>query len=75
MPRKLSRSIIDPSESLRAAQYVRMSTDDQKYSIENHAAAIATYADQRNLRIVRTYLDNGKSGLRISNRKGPSNPN
>jgi hypothetical protein len=28
----------------RAAQYVRMSTDLQRYSIENQAAAIAAYA-------------------------------
>ena len=28
----------------RAAQYVRMSTDHQQYSIENQAAVIATYA-------------------------------
>ena len=28
----------------RAAQYVRMSTDYQRYSIENQAAAIAAYA-------------------------------
>jgi DNA invertase Pin-like site-specific DNA recombinase len=70
MPWKRSPLIIDPSDGLRAAQYVRMSTDDQKYSTENQATAIAAYADQRHLLIVRTYLDNGKSGLRISNRKG-----
>ena len=29
----------------RAAQYVRMSTDYQRYSIENQAAVIATYAE------------------------------
>src|SRR5216684_8846935 len=55
---------------LRAAQYVRMSTDLQKYSTENQAAAIGAYADQRNLTIVRTYVDEGRSGLRINNRKG-----
>ena len=31
--------------SQRAAQYVRMSTNHQRYSIENQAAAIAAYAD------------------------------
>jgi DNA invertase Pin-like site-specific DNA recombinase len=55
---------------LRAAQYVRMSTDLQKYSTENQAAAIGAYADQRNLTIVRTYVDKARSGLRINNRKG-----
>ena len=53
---------------LRAAQYVRMSTDNQKYSIENQAAAIAAYATHRNLTIVRTYADHGRSGVRIDGR-------
>lgn len=52
----------------RAAQYVRMSTDHQKYSAENQAAAIAAYAAQRNMTIVRTYADHGRSGLRIDGR-------
>jgi DNA invertase Pin-like site-specific DNA recombinase len=54
--------------SLRAAQYVRMSTDYQRYSIENQAATIAAYAASHNLTIVRTYADEGRSGLRIANR-------
>ena len=57
-------------KALRAAQYVRMSTDHQRYSIENQAAAIAAYAQQRNLTIVRTYADEGRSGLRIKGRAG-----
>jgi DNA invertase Pin-like site-specific DNA recombinase len=55
-------------KSLRAAQYVRMSTDYQHYSTENQAATIAAYAARHNLKIVRTYADDGRSGLRISNR-------
>ena len=55
---------------LRAAQYVRMSTDYQRYSIQNQAAAIAAYALNHNLTIVRTYADEGRSGLRIANRTG-----
>jgi DNA invertase Pin-like site-specific DNA recombinase len=57
-------------KALRAAQYVRMSTDFQRYSIQNQAAAIAAYAQQRNLTIVRTYVDEGRSGLRINGRSG-----
>lgn len=53
-----------------AAQYVRMSTDYQKYSIENQAAAIAAYAQVHGLEIVCTYRDEGESGLRIKNRTG-----
>jgi DNA invertase Pin-like site-specific DNA recombinase len=52
----------------RAAMYVRMSTDHQKYSTENQAAAIEKYAGQRNITIVATYADEGKSGLTIDNR-------
>jgi DNA invertase Pin-like site-specific DNA recombinase len=58
------------SNALRAAQYVRMSTDYQRYSIENQAAVIATYAKMHQLSIVRTYSDKGESGLKIKNRAG-----
>jgi len=53
---------------IRAAEYVRMSTDHQKYSTENHADAIRHYAATRGIEIVRTYADAGKSGLRIDGR-------
>lgn len=55
---------------VRAAQYVRMSTDRQQYSIQNQAAVIGAYALAHNLAIVRTYSDEGESGLRITNRAG-----
>ena len=57
------------SQMRRAAQYVRMSTDLQKYSTENQADAIRVYAADRGLDIVRTYVDAGKSGLRIEGRE------
>ncbi len=57
-------------KALRAAQYVRMSTDLQKYSIENQAVVIAAFAQLHHLTIVRTYRDEGESGLRIKNRLG-----
>jgi DNA invertase Pin-like site-specific DNA recombinase len=53
----------------RAAQYVRMSTDHQKYSIQNQSDAIAAYAVLHNLTIVRTYMDEGRSGLRMDSRQ------
>jgi DNA invertase Pin-like site-specific DNA recombinase len=59
----------EPLRGLRAAQYVRMSTYQQKYSIENQAAAIAAYASERKIEIVKTYVDKGRSGLRINSRK------
>src|SRR6267143_1209981 len=54
----------------RAAQYVRMSTDRQRYSIENQAAVIAAYAQAHNLSMVRTYRDEGESGIKLKNRAG-----
>jgi DNA invertase Pin-like site-specific DNA recombinase len=54
----------------RAAQYVRMSTDYQQYSIDNQATVIGAYALAHNLAIVRTYSDEGESGLHIKNRTG-----
>jgi DNA invertase Pin-like site-specific DNA recombinase len=57
-------------KALRAAQYVRMSTDLQRYSIENQAAVIAAYAQLHGMSIVRTYRDEGISGLKIKNRMG-----
>jgi len=53
-----------------AAQYVRMSTDHQRCSIPIQAAAIAAYAASHNLTLVRTYSDEGESGLRLNNRSG-----
>ncbi|WP_375763330.1 recombinase family protein [Bradyrhizobium sp. Pha-3] len=59
-----------PQKMHQAAQYVRMSTDYQKYSIENQAVVIAAYAELHKLTIVRTYRDEGESGLKIENRTG-----
>jgi len=47
-----------------------MSTDYQRYSIENQAAVIAAYAQAHDLSIVRTYRDEGESGLKLKNRPG-----
>lgn len=55
---------------IRAAQYVRMSTEHQQYSIENQADAIAAYAAQRGMAVVRTFSDAGRSGLRLEGREG-----
>ncbi len=53
---------------IRAAQYVRMSTEHQEHSTDNQAAAIQIYADRRGYEIVRTYADEGKSGLSLEGR-------
>ncbi|MCL6468914.1 MAG: recombinase family protein, partial [Ralstonia sp.] len=53
----------------RAAEYVRMSTEHQQYSTENQADKIREYAQCRGIQIVRTYADEGKSGLSIDGRQ------
>ena len=53
---------------IRAAEYVRMSTEHQQYSTENQADAIRQYAARRGIEIVRTYADEGRSGLRLDGR-------
>jgi DNA invertase Pin-like site-specific DNA recombinase len=57
------------TRAIRAAEYARMSTEHQQYSIENQGEAIRQYAEKRGMTIVRTYADSGKSGLRIDGRE------
>lgn len=52
----------------RAAMYVRMSTDHQKYSTENQEHAIREYATRRNIQIIEIFADEGKSGLKMEGR-------
>jgi DNA invertase Pin-like site-specific DNA recombinase len=54
----------------RAAQYLRMSRRHQQYSIANQSAAIALYAAAHNLGIVRSFVDEGKTGTTIKKREG-----
>jgi len=53
-----------------AAQYIRMSTEHQNYSIEFQSLVNAAYARERGAEIVRTYTDAGISGVRIDKREG-----
>jgi DNA invertase Pin-like site-specific DNA recombinase len=60
---------IEKAEALLpAAEYVRMSTDLQKYSIENQSIVNHAYAVSRGMEIVRTYSDQGRSGLSLDGR-------
>jgi DNA invertase Pin-like site-specific DNA recombinase len=54
---------------LPAARYVRMSTEDQQFSIANQEAAIETYAQSHGYVVTDTYADAGKSGVGIKHRK------
>ena len=53
---------------IRAAAYVRMSTEHQQYSTSNQMDVIQEYAARRNMEIVMVYSDEGKSGLNIQGR-------
>src|SRR4029077_17348743 len=56
------------NEPIRAAQYLRMSTENQRYSTENQQNAIADYAGQHGYVVVASYIDAGKSGLSLKGR-------
>lgn len=58
------------SRPLRAAQYVRMSTERQCYSTQNQLDAIAQYAQNHGMVIAHTFADEGKSGLSLDGRAG-----
>jgi hypothetical protein len=59
--------LVAPSIQLSpAAQYLRMSTDHQRYSIANQSAAIALYAAAHNMGIVRSFVDEGKTGSSVA---------
>lgn len=66
----MSDAGVAPLASIPVATYMRMSTDMQQYSILNQTMSIAAYADAHGMRVVRSYRDEGKSGLTIDNRPG-----
>ena len=58
------------STRLPAAQYLRMSTEHQQYSIDNQADEIRRYAEAQGFEIIKTYIDEAKSGLVLKRRLG-----
>ncbi len=52
------------------AQYLRMSSEHQQYSIENQSMTIKNYADSHGFDIVRTYSDPAKTGVLLKRRQG-----
>jgi DNA invertase Pin-like site-specific DNA recombinase len=58
------------TDLIPAAQYVRMSTEHQQYSLQNQSAAIQKYAEANALVIVQTYSDAAKSGVILRRRPG-----
>ena len=58
----------DSPPKARAVIYARMSTEHQQYSTENQCDVIMEYAAKNNMEVIRTYTDEGKSGLRLDGR-------
>jgi DNA invertase Pin-like site-specific DNA recombinase len=52
-----------------AAQYLRRSTEHQRYSLDNQQAEIARHADQYGFTVVQTYTD-ARSGVVLGRRSG-----
>jgi len=63
----LSESGVTP---VYAAEYVRMSTEHQQYSLDNQSGFIREYANNKGITIIHTYNDAGKSGLNLAGRPG-----
>lgn len=57
-------------ERIPAAQYLRMSTEQQQYSFANQAEANQVYAHRNGFEIIKTYRDAGKSGVLLRKRSG-----
>lgn len=55
---------------IRAAEYLRMSTDHQQYSLQNQSAFNQGYAKEHDMELIVSYADSGKSGVTISGRQG-----
>lgn len=53
-----------------AAQYLRMSTEHQRYSLDNQSSAIKHYADANGFAIEHTYVDAARSGIVLKRRSG-----
>jgi DNA invertase Pin-like site-specific DNA recombinase len=71
MVRFVARKIVKrPSLPVRAVEYLRASTDWQRFSITNQQAAIAKYAADHNITVVRSYKDPARTGLTMRNRHG-----
>lgn len=67
-PYKKPRSV-STDAPIRAAGYIRMSTEHQQYSPDNQLDELRRFADKSGMIISRIYTDGGKSGLDIQGRE------
>src|SRR5690349_448122 len=52
------------------AQYLRMSTEHQQYSMQNQSQQIMKYAEEHGFVVTQTYSDAARSGIVLKNRPG-----
>ena len=52
------------------AQYLRMSSGHQHYSLESQSSAIGMYAESHGFSVIQTYTDAAKTGVVFRERKG-----
>ena len=51
-------------------QYLRMSTEHQRYSLENQSTAIEKYAENHGFSVIQTYSDAARTGVVFRKRDG-----
>ena len=61
---------MDSNAHVPASQYLRMSTEHQRYSLENQSSAIEKYARNHGFSIIQTYSDAARSGVIFRKREG-----
>jgi len=61
---------MDSNSLVPASQYLRMSTEHQRYSFENQSSAIEKYAKNHGFSIIQTYSDAAKTGVVFRRREG-----
>ncbi len=61
---------MDSNARVPASQYLRMSTEHQRYSLENQSSAIEKYAENHSFSIIRTYSDAARTGVVFRRREG-----
>lgn len=59
-----------PSSTVPVAEYLRMSTEHQQYSLDNQHDTIVAYAKKAGFSVIKTYTDEAKSGVVLKHRDG-----
>jgi DNA invertase Pin-like site-specific DNA recombinase len=70
----LSEPLVEESSmtNIPAAQYLRVSTERQEYSLDFQRARITDYAQEKGFTVCQTYCDEAKRSLEIGRRTGLS---